>query len=111
MQRLHSDSISNLYQQDVNSNDPRIKFGWKLNGFNEFLVGRMIRLYNGVKLKKVYAEYRNTLEYHISDKELLTLSKGFYDHVKDTEMFLLKREYVPTFPKTSSFRSILIKDI
>ena len=110
IQKLHTNSNSNVYQQQV-SNGPRIKFGWKLNRFNEFLVNQMIRSKKGVKLKSIFEQYRKTVDYNISDKALQRLSNEFYEYVKDTEMFLIKKEYVPLFPKTSFFSFILIKDI
>ena len=88
-----------------------IKFGWKLNYFNEFLVNQMLRSNKGVKLKTVYTEYRRTVDYNMSDAALQRLLIAFYEYVKDTEMILMKKEYVALFPKTSFFHSILIKDI
>ena len=105
----HSNSSSNVYRQQV-FNGPRIKFGWKLNTFNEFLVTQMLRSNKGVKLKTIHAEYRKTLEHDISDEALKRLSNDFYEYVKDTEMFLMKREHVEPFPKTSFFNFILIQD-
>ena len=71
----------------------------------------MIRSKKGVKLKSIFEQYRKTVDYNISDKALQRLSNEFYEYVKDTEMFLIKKEYVPLFPKTSFFSFILIKDI
>ena len=105
----HSNSSSNVYRQQV-FNGPKIKFGWKLNTFNEFLVTQMLRSNKGVKLKTIHAEYRKTLEHDISDEALKRLSNDFYEYVKDTEMFLMKKEHVEPFPKTSFFNFILIQD-
>ena len=107
-QQLRTSFDNNVYQENMKS---RIKFGWELNGFNEFLVNRMLLSNKGIKVKKVYAEYRRTLQYNISDQALRRLMNDFYENVKDTEMFLLKKEHVALFPKTSFLNSILIKGI
>ena len=109
--QLHTNFDSNLYHKHIESNSSRIKFGWKLNGFNEFLVNRMLLSNKGIKLKSICTEYRKTLQYNISDLALLRLLNEFYENVKDTDMFLLKKEYVAIFPKTSFFNLILIKGI
>ena len=109
IQQLHTNSIRNVYRQQI-SKGPRIKIGWKLNRFNEFLVNQMIRSNKGVKLKTIYTEYRKTVEHNTSYETLKRLSNDFYGYVKDTEMFLMKKEHVFPFPKTSFLRFLLIKD-
>ena len=107
-QHLQSSFDNNVYQKHINS---RIKFGWMLNRFNELLVNKMLLSKQGIKLKNVFTEYRKTLQYNISYNALSKLLYDFYENVKDTEMFLLKKQYVLPFPKTSFLNTILIKGV
>ena len=78
-----------------------VTFGFKSNEFNHFLVDKLLQSNKGVKLEALYSEYRKTSNLSISNDELLRLTEDFYDSVKDTEMFLLKNQYITTFPKTA----------
>ena len=110
--QLKSNSYSNVYEKHVqNNNNPFITFGWKLNGFNEFLVKQLLNSNKGSKIKNVCVEYKETLEKNIDCKALLSFSSEFYKSVKDTGMFLLKNEYIAPFPKTSFLNLIRVKDI
>ena len=78
-----------------------VKFGFKSNHFNHFLVDRLLQSNRGVKLKALYTDYRKISNMSISNDELLGLTEDFYDSVKDTEMFLLRKQYITPFPKTA----------
>ena len=91
------------------SSGPIVKLGWKLNGFNDLLVNRLRRLNKEVKLQTVYKEYKDSLEYNISDQALHRLAKEFYEQVKDTDILFLKKAHVGRFPKTSVIVLVQIK--
>ena len=93
----------------VKSNGPIIKLGWKLNGFNDLLVNKLLASNKEVKLQTVYKEYKDTLEYNISDQALHRLAKEFYEQVKDTDIFLLKKAHVGHFPKINNYILVQIK--
>ena len=99
-----------LFDEQGQLNDMIIlDFNW--NDFSRILVNRLLDSNRGVSLNSLYQEYRTTMNSSISDNELVKLTEDFYDSVKDTEMFLLKKHYVPPFPKTSLGIFFIIKSI
>jgi len=78
-----------------------VMFAFKFNSFNFFLVDRLLQSNKGVKLKTLYSEYKSTLNLSISNDELFRLTEDFYASVKDTEIFLLRNQYIAPFPKTA----------
>ena len=105
----HSDTIFDGNAEHPES--PRYKLGWKMNGFNQFLLSKLFGSTKGIKLHKLYADYRKRFGNNINEQTLVGMMNEFHEYVKDTEMFLLKKEYVSPFPKTSSFTFIQIKDM
>jgi len=92
------------------SSEPMI-FNFKWNNFSDFLVNRLLDSNRGVRLKSLYQLYRSTMNSTISDNEFVSLTVDFYNSVKDTEMFLVKKHYVNPFPKTTSAIYFVIKSI
>jgi len=88
-----------------------ILFSFTWNNFSHFLVNRLLDSNRGVSLKSLYREYRRTINIKVSDKELVSLTEDFYDSVKDTEMFLVKKHYVHPFPKTTFSIFSIIKSL
>ena len=78
-----------------------LRFRFKWNNFNRFIVNRLLDSNQGISVKIVCSDYRKTLKYRISHREIFRQAVDFYDSVKDTEMFLLRKHYVGLFPKTA----------
>jgi SAM-dependent methyltransferase len=100
----YNDDLGTKYQ----SSDP-ITLNFRCNNFSEFLVNRLVDSTRGVNLKSLYQDYRRTINSNIRDNDLVSLTKDFYDSVKDTELFLLKKQYVNRFPKTAFLIFFVIK--
>ena len=109
--QLHTSFDSNLYRLQIGTHGLLVNFGWKLSAFNEFLVNKLLDSKKGVTLKDVYRDYRETLTYNISYQTVFRMSNDFYEYVKDTEMFLFKKQYIEHYPKTSFFNFFQIKDM
>ena len=88
-----------------------LRFRFKWNNFNRFIVNRLLDSNQGISVKIVCSEYRKTLNYSISTREVFRQAVDFYDSVKDTEMFLLRKHYVGLFPKTAFQTYFQIKSI
>lgn len=97
--RSHYQTMRYEEMHDASMNTKIFNFKW--NNFSRLLINRLLESNRGVKLKSLYKEYRNTIDSNISDDELKKSSEDFYISVKDTEMFLLKKNYANAFPKTS----------
>ena len=93
LERLDSKIISENFQ-DVEKDFVDLSF--PSNNFSHFLVNKLSFSNRGVFLKDVWSEYRKTS--NISDNDLTRLTQEFYDYVKDTEMFLIKKQHVIPFP-------------
>ena len=74
------------------------------NDHIHFLIHQLFYSNRGVSLKDVWSDYRQTANFSDSDDELTRQTTEFYDSVKDTEMFLIRKRHVAPFP-TSSFSS------
>ena len=70
------------------------------NSFNHFLMNKLSFSNKGVVLKDVWAEYRKHFNSRTGDNDLTRLTQEFYDNVKDTDMFLVKKPHVMPFPMT-----------
>ena len=82
---------------------------FKFNSFNQFLINRLLESNRGVGLKLIYSDYRKASNYTINNHEVSMFLEDFYDSVRDTEMFLLKKEFIKPFPKTSYMSCFEIK--
>ena len=87
--------------EDENQRNDHVVFGYKSNNFTDFLVDRLVRSNKGVKLKGLYSEYKMVLNSNINKQDFSKLLNEFYHFVKDTEVFLLKKNYISPFPKTA----------
>ena len=70
------------------------------NSFNHFLMSQLSFSNKGVFMKDVWKEYRKHFNSRASDNDLTRLTHEFYDNVKDTDMFLVKKRHVMPFPMT-----------
>ena len=77
-----------------------IPLSFKSNNFNHFIIHQISYSNKGVRLKDVWSNYRKAFNSSISDDELKRLTQEFYGSVKDTDMFLIKKQNVKPFPKT-----------
>ena len=100
---------SNLKNPNL-GRDP-VKFFFKSNVFNHFLISRLLDSNRGIHLKTLYYEYRKTINYNISNNEFFRLAEDFYHSVKDTEMFLIRKKYVSPFPKTGFMNLFIINSM
>ena len=78
-----------------------VTFGFKSNNFTKFLMSQLTSSNKGVKLKSLYSDYKKASNSNINKEEFSNLLGEFYNFVKDTEVFLLKKDNVPQFPKTA----------
>ena len=88
-----------------------LRFGWKLNKFSNYILKRLLDSNKGIHLGDIYSGYSKLAAYNISDNSMIRLLDEFYEYVKDTEMFFLRKEYVQTFPKTALLNFIKIKSL
>ena len=93
LERLDSKVISENFQDDEKD---FVDLSFPSNNFSHFLVNKLSFSNRGVFLKDVWSEYRKSS--NISDNDLTRLTQEFYDYVKDTEMFLIKKQHVIPFP-------------
>ena len=100
-----------LLYDDEDSFRDMITFSFTWNNFSNFVVNRLLDSNRGASLKSLHQEYRRTINSKISDEELVSLTEGFYDSVKDTEMFLVKKHYVNPLPKTTFAIFFIIKSL
>ena len=74
------------------------------NDYNHFLIHQLSYSNRGVSIKDVWFDYRQAANFSVGDDELTRQTMEFYDSVKDTEMFLIRKRHVAPFP-SSSFSS------
>ena len=87
-------SRKNLEGFHVGSSGDFVDLAFPSNNFNHFLVNKLSYSNRGVILKDVMTEYRKSLNSSASDKDLTRLAQEFYNYVKDTDMFLVKKRHV-----------------
>ena len=93
---------------EVKSKDD-VMFALKVNKFTTFVIDKLLLSNKGTNLNSIYAEYRQKSNSSLSNSELEKLAEDFYSSVKNTGMFLLRKEHVPYFPKTSFMHLFKIK--
>ena len=71
---------------------------FKWNTFNRFILNSLLTSNKGIVLDSVL---RKISINNSSNLQIIRLLKDFYDSVKDTEMFLLRKNSVGIFPKTA----------
>ena len=76
------------------------QFGWELNKFNAFLVDKLVYYNKSISLSQLYSSYSTWSNTSITSDGVFKLVTNFYKHVKDTGMFLLRKNHIGTFPKT-----------
>lgn len=102
-------SISTILNQNyIGSNHNRLMWEW--NDFIFFLLNRMLDTKKGVKLLDVFADYEKKFVSKGIQQDLQIVVTDFYESVKDSELFLMKKEYVNIFPKTAFRNCFQIKD-
>lgn len=94
------DSKRMPFEDETQQNDG-VKFGFRTNNFTKFLVNRLTSSNKGVNLKSLYSDYKKASNSNITKEGLSNLLDQFYNDVVDTEIFLLKKNYIPPFPKTA----------
>ena len=82
----------------VGSSGDFVELAFPSNNFSHFLVNKLSYSNRGVILKDVMNEYQKSLDSSASDKDLTRLAQEFYNYVKDTDMFLVKKRHVIPFP-------------
>ena len=93
LERLDSKIIGENFEYDEKD---FVDLSFRSNNFSNFLVNKLSFSNRGVFLKDVWSEYRKSS--NLSDNDLTRLTQEFYDYVKDTEMFLIKKQHVIPFP-------------
>ena len=82
----------------VGSSTDFVDLAFPSNNFSHFLVNKLSYSNRGVILVDVMTEYRKNLDSSASDKDLTRLAQEFYEYVKDTDIFLVKKRHVIPFP-------------
>ena len=84
-------------------NSRHVTIGFRSNKFTKFLIKRLLRFKEGVKLKNLFSDYKEAFDSTLEEKQLQTMYDEFYDSVKDSGIFLLKKDHIEQFPKTKSY--------
>ena len=84
-------------------NSKHVKISFRSNKFTEFLIKRLLRFKEGVKLKSLFSDYKEAFNSTLDEKHLQTMFDEFYDSIKDSGIFLLKKDHIEQFPKTTSY--------
>ena len=95
------DSRTNRIPKDGND---FVYLTFESNNFNHLLVDKLSFSNRGVSLKHLLSEYRKTVNGSVVDGDFVNSIHDFYDSVKDTDMFLIRKRHVNPFPM-SSFKS------
>ena len=99
IQGMNQYNIS-LYRAETSG----VSFGWKISLLNSFLVMKVLDSSDGIALEDAITEYMSLSKSNNHSKKVLhMLAEDFYRYVKDTEIFLLKKQFLGVFPKTNSF--------
>ena len=98
LERLDSKILSENLPYD---NNVFLELTFPYNNFSHFLVNKLSFLNRGVILKDVVSEYRKSLNIKDDDNDMTNFTQEFYNHVKDTEMFMIRKKHVTPFPMTS----------
>ena len=104
-------TLINLHREQLHSKDIYIKkpgneivdFTFESNNVSHLLVDRLSFSNRGVSIRNLVLEYRKTVNSSVAANVVRRI-RYFYDSVKDTEMFLIRKRHVNPFPM-SCFKS------
>ena len=88
-----------------------VSFAIKLSGFNIFLINKLLDSNKGINLTSACSEYRKSARSNVTNEELFKSAEEFYNSVKHTGLFLLRKQHVSPFPKTAFMTFFQIKSI
>ena len=88
------------FEDETQRND-NVRFGFRTNNFTNFLMNQLTSSNKGVNLKSLYSDYKKASNSNIGKEEFSQLLGEFYNDVIDTDIFLLKKNYILPFPKTA----------
>ena len=87
----------------MTKNSKHVTIGYRSTNFIKFLISNLLRFKDGVKLKDLFFDYKMTFNSTIKENELRFVLQEFYDSMKDSDVFLLKKFHIRPFPKTNSY--------
>ena len=94
-------TFKTLPSNEISSkNKPQI-ISFKYNNFTRLLLKSLVSSNKGIKLKKIFSEYEKLPNDVTTKAHTLSLLQEFINDVKDFDLFLIKKEYIPPFPKTA----------
>ena len=81
---------------------------FRSNDFTEFFLRRLLRFKSGIKIKDILSDYKKVSK-STSEEEMKALFEEFYTSIKDSDVFMLKKDHVKEFPKTHSYMCFKVK--
>ena len=102
--KYQTDLSNQIFGNNLQRNHLATSYGiiveYRSNNFTTFIMKRLCDSPGGVSLKCLHLEYQRKLNSSNSKNEYSLLLEEFFNSVKDSEVFLLKKDYVSPFPKT-----------
>ena len=87
----------------MTKNSKHITIGYRSTNFIQFVINRLLRRKDGVKVKDLFFDYKMAFNSTMKENELRFLVEEFYDSMKDSDVLLLKKSHIEPFPKTNQY--------
>lgn len=105
------DESTNFSKSFYNFGDISV-FAWPFSEFSNFVIISLTKKPSKPKsVSELISSFKRSVNSSLTFKQLEASFKNFYSYIKDTGLFLVKRNSVGVFPKTCCFNQFIIRRI